>query len=314
MTSTSVSVVCYNRYYMRHVYVRTALLLVTFVIVASLHLSFARVTHATCKCIASESAALDRDRGVWTSVMDGGVGCDPAGRYQEGASCDPLTESYIDVWFCIPTVQDLIGNLIRILFFVAGLFALAILLLGGFEWVSSGGDEKKIDTARRKIIHAVVGLVVMVAVLTVVVLIEQVIFGGKLCLGISCPLDLGKLSIIENNSPGGRASCFGPASGSARLSPTSTASPSGTLTIPVSPATSSGTLAPTRRAPLIVTATPATSQSTSRQPSPTRYPPGVTVIVLPYGSGSASPTPGTKLPGTGGGSSGSYPSPTVPPL
>lgn len=289
-------------------YALVALLIFVFV-----SLGYPTSSYATCKCIASESAGLTRTQGVWTSINDGGVSCDPAGKYMEGASCNPLTESYINVWFCVPTVQDLIGNLIRIIFFIAGLVALGLLLLGGFEWVSSGGDDKKIDGARRKILHAVIGLVVMVAVMTLAILIEQVVFGGKVCLGLSCPLNLAKLAIIENNSPGGRASCFGPASGSAVLSPTGSASSAARLTIPVQTATGSGRLTPAGLRPIIITATPTLSQSTSRYPSPNRTPPGVTIIILPYGSGSQTTTPSIKLPGTGGGG-GAYPSPTVPTL
>jgi len=72
-----------------------------------------------------------------------------------------------------------------------------LLLLGGFEWVSSGGDDKKLSSARGKIINAIIGLVVMVAVLTLVILLEQVVFGGKVCLGISCPINMGDLRIIR---------------------------------------------------------------------------------------------------------------------
>ena len=83
------------------------------------------------------------------------------------------------------------------MFFIAGLYALVLLLLGGFEWVSSGGDDKKLSSARGKIINAIIGLVVMVAVLTLVILLEQVVFGGKVCLGISCPINMGDLSLIK---------------------------------------------------------------------------------------------------------------------
>lgn len=261
-------------------------------------------TYATCKCIATSSATLNNSQGAWRTINDGGAACDTDGKFREGAKCNALTESYINVWFCIPTLGDLIGNLIRIIFFIAGLMALFMLLLGAFEWVASGGDEKKLQSARTRIISAVVGLVVMVAVMTLVILIEQIIFGGKVCLGISCPLNVGKLAIIENNSPGGRASCFGPASSSATLAPSGRASGSASLsTIPVK-----------KVSPIVVTATPKASQFTGRIASPSAVPSGIRVIILPYGTGSNTPTPGLWLPGTGGGAGKWYPRPTVPPL
>jgi hypothetical protein len=253
---------------------------------------------------------------VWQTYADGGATCDTAGPFREGGSCNPLSESYINLWFCVPTLGDLIGNLVRIIFFIAGLLALFMLLLGAFEWVSSGGDEKKLTSARGKIVNAVIGLVVMVAVMTLVVLIEQIIFGGKLCLGISCPLNVGQLAIIENNSPGGRASCFGPASRSAILAPTKDATGGAKLQLtPIS--TGSANLTPVKKGvPIIVTATPRFAQGTGQKTTPTLIPPGIKVIILPYGTISVTVTPSSPniLPGSGGGGGTGVPRPTIPPL
>ena len=293
--------------------------LLTGVLVLSVFISFfssVQPTYATCKCVASASASLQQSKGVWQTYADGGATCDPAGPFKEGASCNPLAESYINLWFCVPTLGDLIGNLIRIIFFIAGLFAIFMLLLGGFEWVSSGGEEKKLTTARGKITTAVIGLVVMVAVMTLVVLIEQIIFGGKMCLGISCPLDVGKLAIIQNNSPGGRASCFGPASSSGTLAPTGSATSGARLQLtPIG--TGSAYLTPVKKGlPIIVTATPSFSQGSLKPTSSFVAPPGMRVIILPYGTVSGTPTPSKTvvLPGSGGGGGTGFPRPTIPPI
>jgi len=111
--------------------------------------------------------------------------------------CNP-DKGVLDVGWRIPTFSELIGNIIRLIFFIAGLFALVYLLLGGFEWVQSAGDEKKLESARGKITNAVIGLVVMIAVLSLVIFLEQVVFGGKICLGISCPMNIGFLRIVGN--------------------------------------------------------------------------------------------------------------------
>ena len=123
-----------------------------------------------------------------------GTTCFDAGKT---STCNPLTEGSINVGFRVPTFAELIGNVIRLFFFVAGLVALVFLLLGGFEWVSSGGDSKKTDAARAKITSAVIGLVIMIAVLSLVIFLEQVVFGGKICLGISCPMNIGFMQLIR---------------------------------------------------------------------------------------------------------------------
>lgn len=111
-------------------------------------------------------------------------------------ACNIYTQTYFRTPFRVPTLGDLLGNVVRLFFFIAGIYAMLLLLLGGFEWVSSGGDEKKLTSARGKILNAVIGLIVMVAVLTLVIVLEQVVFAGKVCLGISCPINLSGLQIV----------------------------------------------------------------------------------------------------------------------
>ena len=81
-------------------------------------------------------------------------------------------------------------SLIRLFFFISGILALFYLLSGAFDWIRSAGDEEAIGKATKKITAAILGLVVMVSVLTLVIIIEQVIFSGTVCLGVSCPIKL----------------------------------------------------------------------------------------------------------------------------
>ena len=177
-------------------------------VVSGVYVSFAtKSVDAGCKCVSN--GTTDQTAGNWVAYDDGSV---PPGCGTNGAPgtcpdtnpatstcgpCNPLTQAKISMWFRVPTLGDLIGNILRLMFFIAGLYALVLLLLGGFEWVSSGGEEKKLGSARGKILNAIIGLVVMVAVLTLVILLEQVVFGGKVCLGISCPINMGQLSLIK---------------------------------------------------------------------------------------------------------------------
>ena len=98
-----------------------------------------------------------------------------------------------DIGFAIPSLGDLLTFLIRIFFIVAGLAALLFLLTGALSWVTSGGNKENVDKARDKITNAVVGLIIIVAVLAVIVTLEQVVFGNNLCLGISCPITIAPL-------------------------------------------------------------------------------------------------------------------------
>ncbi|MFO0703881.1 MAG: pilin [Patescibacteria group bacterium] len=192
---------------------------VIFALVTALLLTFgAKTAEAGCRCRyfpGYPTAAPGQPMiGFLQRIDDGGQTCaemygpgktgvdpgitlsDPTGVF-ESVKCDP-NKGVLAVGWRIPTFSELIGNVIRLIFFIAGLFALIFLLLGGFEWLQSGGEEKKIEAARGKITNSVIGLVVMIAVLSLVIFLEQVVFGGKICLGISCPMNIGFLRLVGN--------------------------------------------------------------------------------------------------------------------
>ena len=65
----------------------------------------------------------------------------------------------------------LIGKVLNITFAIGVILALAYLIWGAFNWITSGGDKSKTAEARNKIVAAVVGLVLLGAawgILTVV--------------------------------------------------------------------------------------------------------------------------------------------------
>ncbi len=103
-----------------------------------------------------------------------------------------------ELGFKIPSLGDLLTFAIRAFFVIAGLAALFYLLLGALAWVTSGGDKDAVTAAREKIQAAVLGMILIVAVLAIIWTLEQVIFNRRICLGLSCPLTLPGL--IEPNS------------------------------------------------------------------------------------------------------------------
>lgn len=52
-------------------------------------------------------------------------------------------------------------NLIRAALGIIGILAVVMILLGGFRWLLSGGDEEKIAQAKRTIGATIVGLVII---------------------------------------------------------------------------------------------------------------------------------------------------------
>lgn len=64
-------------------------------------------------------------------------------------------------------IGALISTGIHIFIFVAAIAMMIYLLLGAFEWIVSGGEKEKITKAQLKITNAVVGIVVIIAVLAI---------------------------------------------------------------------------------------------------------------------------------------------------
>ncbi|MBI4009283.1 hypothetical protein HY357_03550 [Candidatus Roizmanbacteria bacterium] len=108
-------------------------------------------------------------------------------------SKDCIQASERDIGFKIPDLSDILTFAIRGFFIVAGLLALMYLLLGAMAWVTSGGNKENVDKARDKITAAVLGVILIVAVLAIIVTLEQIVFGGRLCLGLTCPITIPSL-------------------------------------------------------------------------------------------------------------------------
>ncbi len=70
-----------------------------------------------------------------------------------------------------------LSNLIKVAFIAGGLFALINFLLAGFQFLSSQGDEKKVQDAWNKIYNSLIGLVVMAAAFIIISIISWLIFG-----------------------------------------------------------------------------------------------------------------------------------------
>lgn len=55
---------------------------------------------------------------------------------------------------------EIIGWIITFALIIAILFAFGFILYGGFLWMTSYGDKAKLETARKTIIFAIVGLII----------------------------------------------------------------------------------------------------------------------------------------------------------
>lgn len=61
------------------------------------------------------------------------------------------------------TLPQIIGTIINVVLGFMGIVLLFYVILAGWEWMSAGGDDKKVETAKTRIKNAVIGLVIIVS-------------------------------------------------------------------------------------------------------------------------------------------------------
>jgi len=79
------------------------------------------------------------------------------------------TEDFFDDDFSDSTglgqadLKSTIGNLIRVFLGFLGIIAVVMVLLGGFKWMTAGGNEEKVTKAKSLLIAGVIGLAIILS-------------------------------------------------------------------------------------------------------------------------------------------------------
>jgi hypothetical protein len=60
-------------------------------------------------------------------------------------------------------LTDTIAQIIRIALGFLGVIAVVIILLGGFKWMTAGGNDEKVKTAKKLIFSGIIGLVIVIS-------------------------------------------------------------------------------------------------------------------------------------------------------
>ncbi len=64
------------------------------------------------------------------------------------------------------TPQDprlLAAKIINVVLGFLGIIVLGLVLFSGFQWMTSGGDEKKVGDAKKRLTNAIIGLIIILA-------------------------------------------------------------------------------------------------------------------------------------------------------
>lgn len=61
------------------------------------------------------------------------------------------------------SLQDTIASIIRVALSLLGIVAVVIILIGGFKWMTAGGNQDEVDKARKFILNGVIGLAIILS-------------------------------------------------------------------------------------------------------------------------------------------------------
>lgn len=70
-------------------------------------------------------------------------------------------------------LSRVISSIVGVMTVAAGIWFLFQILIGGYTWLSSLGDKQRLEMARNRIVHALIGLVIVVASVAIVSLTGQ---------------------------------------------------------------------------------------------------------------------------------------------
>lgn len=77
----------------------------------------------------------------------------------------------------VATIADLgtvFGNVVKYALGFAGIVLFIMLLVGGFKFITSGGDPKAVEGAKKTLTYAIAGLIIILISFLILVLIQRI--------------------------------------------------------------------------------------------------------------------------------------------
>lgn len=80
-------------------------------------------------------------------------------------------------------IGQFLSNLIALIYIAASIMLIFMIVWGAWDWLTSGGDKEKLQAARQKIIHAIIGIVLFAAAFAIIQVLGTftgfTFFGGQ---------------------------------------------------------------------------------------------------------------------------------------
>lgn len=86
---------------------------------------------------------------------------------QQGA-CDASGQANCNTQTATNSLNDTIATAINIISVIVGIVAVIMIIVAGFRYVTSGGDTESVASAKKTLLYAVIGLIVVALAQTIV--------------------------------------------------------------------------------------------------------------------------------------------------
>lgn len=117
-----------------------------------------------------------------TPSAEGKIGCnnDPNLRYVNGL-CLPkeAVECNEDSIACSKNITDAMIKIIKLLLLLSGMVSVLFLILGGFWYMTSGGNAEQAEKGKNTITNFFLGFVIIIMAYSIVTIVNNLIAGGK---------------------------------------------------------------------------------------------------------------------------------------
>lgn len=70
-------------------------------------------------------------------------------------------------------ISSLLSNLIQLFYSLAAVVLIFMLLWGAYDWITSEGQKEKLESAKNKIINAIIGIILFAVAFAVIQVIGQ---------------------------------------------------------------------------------------------------------------------------------------------
>ncbi len=75
---------------------------------------------------------------------------------------DAISGPFGGGWTSVQTVPELIARVVSMLLFITGGIAVLFLIIGGYWYITSGGNEEQAEKGKKTLVNAIIGVVIVV--------------------------------------------------------------------------------------------------------------------------------------------------------